>query len=70
MNILGHSSVQSTTIYTMMRGKELEQRARLFLDNNKGDRFPEQERDRGFSDALKGMEAFVRNDNRVPYYAS
>jgi hypothetical protein len=31
MNILGHASVQSTTIYTMMHGKELESRARLFL---------------------------------------
>lgn len=31
MNILGHASVQSTTIYTMMRGRELEERARLFL---------------------------------------
>ena len=34
MNILGHASVQSTTIYTMMHGKELESRARLFLTND------------------------------------
>lgn len=31
MNILGHSSVQSTTVYTMMAGVELEERARRFM---------------------------------------
>lgn len=30
MNILGHASVQSTTVYTMMTGKELEERYRKF----------------------------------------
>lgn len=30
MNILGHASVQSTTVYTMMSDKELEQRYRMF----------------------------------------
>jgi integrase/recombinase XerD len=31
MNILGHSSVQSTTIYTAMAGREMRDRARMFL---------------------------------------
>ncbi len=31
MNVLGHASVQSSSIYTMMRGKELESRARIFM---------------------------------------
>lgn len=31
MNILGHSSVQSTTIYTMMADNELEKRYRHFM---------------------------------------
>lgn len=63
MNILGHSSVQSTTIYTMMRGKELEDRARLFLGDNK-DRFAEKQSDPGFGDALKGFMTFVQNTNQ------
>ena len=63
MNILGHSSVQSTTIYTMMRGKELEERARLFLGDNK-DRFAEKQADPGFGDALKGFMTFVQNANQ------
>ena len=63
MNILGHSSVQSTTIYTMMRGKELEDRARLFLGDNK-DRFAEKQSDPGFSKALEGFMAFVQNTNQ------
>ena len=63
MNILGHSSVQSTTIYTMMRGKELEDRARLFLGDNK-DRFAERQSDPGFGDALKGFITFVQNTNQ------
>lgn len=33
MNILGHASVQSTTIYTMMTNKELESRYRSFKGN-------------------------------------
>jgi len=33
MNILGHASVQSTTIYTMMSDKELESRYRKFKGN-------------------------------------
>jgi site-specific recombinase XerD len=32
MNILGHSSVQSTTIYTMMSDLELEKRYRYFME--------------------------------------
>ncbi len=32
MNILGHSSVQSTTIYTMMTDVELEKRYRFFME--------------------------------------
>jgi len=63
MNILGHSSVQSTTIYTMMRGKELEERARLFLGDNK-DRFAEKQTDPGFGKALQGFMAFVQNQNK------
>jgi len=63
MNILGHASVQSTTIYTMMHGKELEQRARMFLTSGKGD-FAERERDPGFDDALKGLVSFLRNENQ------
>lgn len=31
MNVLGHASVASSSIYTMMRGKELESRARMFM---------------------------------------
>jgi integrase/recombinase XerC len=31
MNVLGHASVQSSSIYTMMRGPELEARARKFM---------------------------------------
>lgn len=31
MNVLGHASLQSSSIYTMMRGKELESRARMFM---------------------------------------
>jgi len=31
MNILGHASVQSTTIYTMMTDRELEKRYRGFM---------------------------------------
>ena len=63
MNILGHSSVQSTTIYTMMRGKELEERARLFLGDNK-DRFAEKQTDPGFGKALQGFMTFVQNQNK------
>jgi site-specific recombinase XerD len=32
MNILGHSSVQSSTIYTMMTDVELEKRYRFFME--------------------------------------
>ena len=32
MNILGHSSVQSTAIYTMMSDVELEKRYRYFME--------------------------------------
>ena len=63
MNILGHSSVQSTTIYTMMHGKELEQRARIFLADDPA-KSPEQERDQKFSEGLKGMLSFMQNDNK------
>ncbi|MFA6973214.1 MAG: tyrosine-type recombinase/integrase [Parcubacteria group bacterium] len=63
MNILGHSSVQSTTIYTMMHGKELEQRARIFLADDPV-KSPEQERDQKFSEGLKGMLSFMQNDNK------
>lgn len=31
MNVLGHASLQSSSIYTMMRGQELENRARKFM---------------------------------------
>lgn len=31
MNILGHATLSSSSIYTMMRGKELEERARKYL---------------------------------------
>ncbi len=64
MNILGHASVQSTTIYTMMHGKELEQRARLFLTESKNDFAGERERDPGFDDALQGLVTFLRNENQ------
>ena len=36
MNILGHSSVQSTTIYTMMSNEELEKRYRHFMEKMTG----------------------------------
>lgn len=64
MNILGHASVQSTTIYTMMHGKELEQRARLFLTNRENAGFGEAERDPRFEEALKGLVRFMKDENQ------
>jgi site-specific recombinase XerD len=63
MNILGHASVQSTTIYTMMHGKELEQRARLFLETRKGGDFGGAEKDPRFEEALKGLIRFMKDEN-------
>lgn len=40
MNILGHASVQSTTIYTMMADKELEKRYRFFMEKPAEEKAP------------------------------
>lgn len=63
MNILGHASVQSTTIYTMMYGKELEQRARLFLEAKKDTDFAETNNNPRFEGALRGLIRFMKEEN-------